>query len=166
MTMKMTITVMMIKILRVIWTLHYIWLNLCEHGFSECLQGPQLSTKNFALPTRGTGLLPAPPPPPPLVTQQTPDSAGSGKVNTRCQSKPLVNTALYKGMCQNSPLPTPLVLPSILSHPSTFRAVPGSTRAVKDAKPSTFLETAVAQSQSAHGTKRKPSDHVLRNSDR
>ena len=28
----MTITVMMIKILRVIWTLHYIWLNLCKHG--------------------------------------------------------------------------------------------------------------------------------------
>ena len=102
----------------------------------------------------------------PLVTQQTPDSAGSGKVNIRCQSKPLVNTALYKGMCYNSPLPTPLVLPSILSHPSTFKAVPGSTRAVKDVKPSTFLETAVAQSRAAPGTKRKPTGHVLRNSDR
>ena len=102
----------------------------------------------------------------PLVTQQTPDSTGSGKVNTRCQSKPLVNSALYKGMCQNSPLPTPLVLPPILKHPSTFRAVPGSTRAVKDAKPSTFSETAVAQSRATPGTKRKPSGHVLRNSDR
>ena len=160
----MTITVMMIKILRVIWTLHYIWLNLCEHGFNECLQvlclvpriSPRLpGTLGYCLRLRS-----------PLETQQTPDSAGSGKLNTRCQSKPLVNTALYKGMCQNSSLPTPLVLPPILSHPSTFRAVPGSTRAVKDAKPSTFLETAVAQSRAAPGTKRKPSGHVLRNSDR
>ena len=102
----------------------------------------------------------------PLVTQQKPDSAGSGKLNIRCQSKPLVNTTLYKGMCQNSPLPTPLVLPPILSHPFTFRAVPGSTRAVIDATPSTFLETAVAQSRAVPGTKRKPSGHVLRNSDR
>ena len=159
--MTMTITVMMIKILRVIWTLHYIWLNLCEHGFSDYRSSAKYQEFHPAHQGHWVTACASP-----LVTQQTPDSAGSGKVNIRCQSKPLVNTALYKGMCQNCPLPTPLVLPPILSHPSTFRAVPGSTRAVKDAKPSTFLETAVAQSRAAPGTKRKPSGHVLRNSDR
>ena len=75
---------------------------------------------------------PSPPPPPPTQdngwlsepptelcndldnhSQQRPDSAGWGKVRTRyLPVKPCTEHCfLLKGLCQNNPLPTPLVLP-------------------------------------------------------
>ena len=74
---------------------------------------------------------------------------------------------LLKGLCQNSPLLIPLVLPLGLIHPPTVRAVPGlSSRIDQDGKPPTFfghwtgLEPGCAQCLA------KASGHVLMESDR
>ena len=91
-----------------------------------------LGTKNFTLPTQDTGYLSAPPPQ--LCNyhdnccQQRPDSVSSGKVRTmylpvKAFSK---HCSLLKGLCQNSPLSTPLVLPPRLGPPTlSVRAVRG-----------------------------------------
>ena len=83
-------------------------------------------------------------------SQQRPDSADEGKEGTmylpvKASSR---RCCLLKGLCQNSPLPTPLVSlppPPGLIHPPTVKAVPGlSGCADQDGKPPTFLDTAHA----------------------
>ena len=55
---------------------------------------------------------------------------------------------LLKGLCQNSPLPTPLVLTPGPDHPPTVRAVPGLSSCTDlDVKPPTFLDNRLAWSR-------------------
>ena len=74
---------------------------------------------------------------------------------------------LLKELCQNSLLPTPLVSPPPppspgLIHPPTVKTVPGlSGCADQDGKPPTFLDTALAWSQTVPGAGQKPSGHFL-----
>ena len=76
--------------------------------------------------------------------------------------------SLLKGLCQNNPLLHHQFCPPLplgLSHPYTVRTVPRlSACADQDAKPSQFLETALAWSRAAPGVRRKHSGHVLTNS--
>ena len=84
------------------------------------------------------------------------------------QSKPQKHCSLLKGLCQNNPLLHHWFCPPLplgLGHPYTVRTVPRlSACADQDAKPSQFLETALAWSRAAPGVRRKHSGHVLTNS--
>ena len=79
------------------------------------------------------------------------------------QSKLLVYTSPYwRGCVKNSPLSPHVFCPPGLGHLPTVRAVPRlSVWADQDAKSPTCLETALSWS-----AKRKPSGHILTNSDR
>ena len=92
-------------------------------------------------------------------SQQRPHSAGCGKLRTRYLpfKASTEHCRLLKGLCQNSPLPTPLVL--------TPRPDPPSCTD-QDGKPPTVLDTGLTWSLAAPGTRRKPSGHVLTKSDR
>ena len=145
----------------------WIYVNMASvsvyRSYAKCV----LSTKTLILPTQDNGWLSAPPTE--LCnyhdnhSQQRPDSAGWGKVRTRYLpvKASSEHCCLLKGLCQNSPLPTPLVLTPRPDPPPPVRAVPGlSSCTDQDSKPSTFLDTPLAWSQA------KPNGKVLTKSDR
>ena len=129
----------------------WIYINMAALSVYGSSAKYVFGTKTLTLPTKDSGWLSA------SRTdlcnyhdnysQQNPDSAAWGNVRTRplpvkASSK---HCCLLKRLCQNSPLPTPLVLTPRPNPPTHCWAVPGlSSCTDQDAKPPTFLDTGLA----------------------
>ena len=147
------------------WTYVNMGLVSVYRSYTKCVLG----TKTLTLPTQDNGWLYAPSTE--LCnyhdnhSQQRPDSAQwLGQVRTTYVpvKASTEHCCLVKGLCQNSPLPTPLFFPPGLIHPPTVRAVPGPSSCTdQDGKPRTLLDITLGWSRATPGARRKPSGHIF-----